>query len=350
MGPPPPGYQRGPQYPGTQGQYPQGPPIGGGFDSRVPKPRVIGKGQGAKEKRSYFLNISVVILVLGLLAIGSCDYYMSEFTKSVSGPAEAKLSVPGIAVLEIRGEIFDTQWAVRAVKRFQEDKNVKALLIRIDSPGGAVAPCQELYSVLQNFKKPKIVSMGSIAASGGYYLAVTGDVILANPGTITGSIGVIMEAIEFSEAMEKLGVKSEVIKSGDFKDSGSPFRPMRPDERSVLQSMVMNVYEQFVRDVKQGRPLMTEEAVRALADGRIYSGEEARILGLVDALGGYDEALALTLEKAGLPADKEPSILYENGQYPFWGQIFGEVFSFLRPVRSATSPGVSMKFIYHPGL
>jgi protease-4 len=307
------------------------------------------QGEGKGEKRSFFTGISVVILVLGLLAIGSCDYFMSGITSSVS-PVEAKLSEPGIAIMEIKGEIFDTQWAVRAVKRFQEDKNVKALLIRIDSPGGGVAPCQELYSALENFKKPKIASMGSIAASGGYYIAVTADVIVANPGTITGSIGVIMEAVEFSEAMEKLGVKSEVIKSGDFKDAGSPFRAMLPEERKVLQSMVMNVYEQFVRDVKKGRALMTEEAVRALADGRIYSGEEARLLGLIDELGGYDAALAITLQKAGLPSDKEPKILYEDGRYPFWGQLLGETFSFLRPVRSAVSPGITMKFIYHPGL
>ena len=213
-----------------------------------------------------------------------------------------------------------------------------------------MAPCQELYSALQNFKKPKIASLGSIAASCGYYIAVTADVIIANPGTITGSIGVIMEAVEFSEAMEKLGVKSEVIKSGAFKDAGSPFRSMRPEERQVLQSMVMNVYEQFVRDVRKGRTLMTEEAVRALADGRIYSGEEARLLGLVDELGGYDEALGVTLQKAGLPTDKEPPVLFEDGQYPFWGQLFGEAFSFLRPVKSAATPGLTMKFIYHPGL
>ncbi|MDR2350803.1 MAG: signal peptide peptidase SppA [Deltaproteobacteria bacterium] len=249
----------------------------------------------------------------------------------------------------IRGEIFDTEWAISALHRFQKDDNVKALVIRVDSPGGAVAPCQELHNALEKFQKPKIVSMGSIAASGGYYVAVTADTIFANPGTLTGSIGVIMEAVEFSKAMEKLGVKSEVIKSGRYKDSGSPFRTMRPDEREVLQSMVMNVYEQFVRDVKKGRVLMTEEAVRALADGRVYTGEEAKMLGLVDELGGYEDALALAMEKGGIPADKEPLFAVEDGERSFLGQILGNSLSFLEPAKSI-SPGVSMKFIWRPGM
>jgi protease-4 len=316
-----------------------------GAQGRVPRQRVVTKS----EKRSFF-GFPLVLLLLGLFAIGSCDFVMLGMSSSIAGKGETKLSKPGIGVLVIRGEIFNTDWAIRAVRRFEGDENIKALLIRIDTPGGAVAPCQELYTVLERFKKPKIVSMGSIAASGGYYIAVTGDTIFANPGTITGSIGVIMEAVEFSEAMEKIGVKSEVIKSGKYKDAGSPFRIMQQDEREIFQSMVMSVYEQFVGDVKKGRPLMTEEAVRALADGRIYSGEDARMLGLIDELGGFEEAMVYTLDKAGLPADEEPQIAYEDGQRTIWGQFFNGAFSFLDPVKSMTSPGISMKFIYLPGL
>jgi protease-4 len=268
----------------------------------------------------------------------------------VSRAADNTLSSPGIAVLAIRGEIISTEWAVRAVKAFQADANVRALVIRIDSPGGLVAPCQELVKALENFRKPKIASMGSVAASGGYYIAVSADTIYANPGTITGSIGVIMEAIEFSGAMEKLGVKSEVIKSGRYKDSGSPFRAMRPDEREVLESMLMNVYEQFVKDVMKGRQRMTEEAVRALADGRVYSGEEARLLGLVDETGGYEDAVMEALRKAGLPLDQEPETVYEDGQISVLAQLLSGSMSFLDPLKSKASSGLTMKFIYRPGL
>jgi protease-4 len=271
-------------------------------------------------------------------------------TSAVGQASDNTLAEPGIAVLAIRGEIISTEWAVKAVKNWQADANVKALLIRIDSPGGLVAPCQELSVALRSFRKPKVASMGSVAASGGFYIAVATDTIYANPGTITGSIGVIMEAIEFSGAMEKLGVRSEVIKSGRYKDSGSPFRAMRPDEREVLQGMLMNVYEQFVADVLKGRSLMTEEAVRALADGRVYSGEEAKLLGLVDEIGGYEEALLEAVRRGGLPLDKEPGITYEDGQISLLGQLISGDLPFLDPVKSAAASGLTMKYIYRPGL
>jgi protease-4 len=303
-----------------------------------------------KERSSFFGGLPMVVLILGLLAIASCQYSFSSILDRAGAVARDKtLGSPGIAVLAVKGEIYDTEWAVDAVKRFQANPNVRALVLRVDSPGGLVAPCQELYQALRAFDRPKVVSMGSLAASGGYYIAVTGDVIYANPGTITGSIGVIMEAIEFSSAMEKIGVRSEVIKSGAFKDSGSPFRTMREDEREALQGMVMNVYERFVQDVLAGRGKMTEEAVRALADGRVFSGEEAQALGLVDRLGGYEDALAHAVERAGLPKGEEPPMLYEDGQTGLLGQLVGGSLDFLKPV-GGLSPGLTMKFIYHPGL
>jgi protease-4 len=310
----------------------------------VPKPP-------AGERKRFFLGgFPLVLLILGILCIGSCQYNMNQWANAFDRAGDNTLTEPGIAVLAIRGEIISTEWAVKAVKAFQADDNVKALLIRIDSPGGLVAPCQELVSALAGFRKPKIASMGSVAASGGYYIAVSADTIYANPGTITGSIGVIMEAMEFSGAMEKLGVKSEVIKSGRYKDSGSPFRAMRPDEREVLESMLMSVHEQFVTDVMKGRSLMTEEAVRALADGRVYSGEEARLLGLVDETGGYEDALYAALQRAGLPTDREPSVIYEDGQMSLLGQLLSGNLPVPDPIKSVAVPGLTMKFIYRPGL
>jgi protease-4 len=331
---------------------PDGKPLVGANGKPRPIRRFV-EPSPPKKRGSFFPGgYPMVILILGLLGIASCHFTVGGFLQRLGTMSDDKpLSQPGLAVLAIKGEIYDTEWAVEAVKRFHADPNVKALIIRVDSPGGLVAPCQELYQTLKRFDRPKIVTMGSLAASGGYYIAVTGDHIFANPGTITGSIGVIMEAIEFTGAMEKLGVKSEVIKSGKYKDTGSPFRAMRPDERETLESMVMNVYEQFVRDVMAGRKKMTEEAVRALADGRVFSGEEAQALGLVDSLGGYDEALALAKQLGGLPKDKDPEILYEDGQTGLLGSLIGNSFGFLRPMGEAVvAPGLTMKYIYHPGL
>jgi protease-4 len=316
----------------------------------VPVPRNVPKAAPAERRRFFLGGFPLVVLILGILGIGSCHYTVNDWAASVGKATDGSLSEPGVAVIAIRGEIISLDWAVKAVKSYQADPNVKALLIRIDSPGGLVAPCQELTAALANFKKPKVASMGSVAASGGYYIAVAADTIYANPGTITGSIGVIMEAMEFSGAMEKLGVKSEVIKSGRYKDAGSPFRAMRPDEREVLESMLMNVYEQFVAEVLKGRSLMTEEAVRALADGRVYSGQEARLLGLVDENGGYEDALAETIKRGGLPADRETPMTYEDGQSSIIGQLFGSSADFLDPLKSAALPGLTMKFIYRPGL
>ncbi|MDR2353076.1 MAG: signal peptide peptidase SppA [Deltaproteobacteria bacterium] len=304
-----------------------------------------------KEKRSFFSGFSIVCLILGVLVIGSCDVALNNFTSALGKKRHLALDGPGIAVLPILGEIFSTEWAVQAVSDFQRDKNVKALVIRVDSPGGVVAPCQELYAALNKFHKPKIVSMGNVAASGGFYIAITGDTIIANPGTLTGSIGVIMQTVEFSEAMNKLGVRSEVIKSGSFKDSGSPFRTMRAEEREFLQSLVMGVYEQFVRDVMASRRMMTEEAVRALADGRIFTGEEARLLGLIDELGSFEDAINLAAKLGGLPPDKEPQIVFASNNISIFDQVFmGSSLGFLNPLREKITPGLTLKFIYQPGL
>jgi protease-4 len=291
-----------------------------------------------------------VILVLGILGIGSCDFILTRWSDRIGSVSDNTLSEPGIAVLAIRGEIASTEWAVKAVKAFSADSNVRALVIRIDSPGGLVAPCQELSAALEAFKKPKVATMGSFAASGGYYIAVAADTIYANPGTLTGSIGVIMETMEFSGTMEKLGVRSEVIKSGRYKDSGSPFRAMRQDEREILESMLMNVYEQFVAAVVKGRSLMTEDAVRALADGRIYSGEEAQLLGLVDELGGFEEAMAKAIQLGGIPEGKEPPVIYEDGQGSILAQLLTGSVPALDPLKSVGLGGLTMKYIYRPGL
>ena len=178
------------------------------------------------------------------------------------------------------------------LRQATQDGSVKAVVVRINSPGGSAAASQAIYKEIQRLAehKPVVVSMGDVAASGGYYVACPADAIFANPATITGSIGVIFETLNFYEFMEKYGLGSETIKSGKYKDTGSPFRPMRPDERELLQETLMGVYDQFVRDVAQARG-MDETKVKKLADGRIYTGEQALEAGLIDQLGNFYDAV-----------------------------------------------------------
>jgi protease-4 len=293
----------------------------------------------------------MAFLIVSLLAIGSCNYGFLTLAGSLHPMTALEgLDRPGLGVIDVQGEIFDTRWAIEALKRFGGDDQIRAVILRINSPGGAVAPCQELYGVLAGFGKPVVVSMGSVAASGGLYLAVAGNpVIMANPGTITGSIGVIMETIQLGEAMEKLGVATETIKSGPYKDMGSLFRPMRDDERELLQRMVTSVWEQFVRDVAAGRPKLTEDQVRAMADGRIFNGEDALRLGLIDELGGWSEAVGKAAELGGID-DPDPPMIYEDGTEGWLNQLLGSRLGFLEPAGRALESGPTLKFLYRPGL
>jgi protease-4 len=159
-----------------------------------------------------------------------------------------------------------------------------------------------------------------------------------------------METVEVDEAMGKLGIKSQIIKSGPYKDMGSPFRAMRDDERALLNSMVDTVWKQFVKDVQAGRPKLTEDQVKSMADGRIFTGEEALRLGLVDELGGYKEAIEAAKRLSGLSPDDDPQIIYENGRRPWIDDLLGAKLGFLSPLERAAGSGPALKFLYRPGL
>ncbi|MBN2537979.1 signal peptide peptidase SppA, partial [candidate division WOR-3 bacterium] len=208
----------------------------------------------------------------------------------------------GIGYLEIEGTIADARAAVRDIKYLENHRQVRGLLVRVESPGGGVTASHEIYSELVRVRDgglPVVVSMGTLAASGGYYVSLPADIIVANPGTLTGSIGVIMEFPMVKGLMDKLGLGVEVIKSRANKDIGSPFRPMTDPERALLQDVVIDVYEQFVGLVVEERGL-DEKAVRELADGRILTGRQALELGLVDTLGTLEDARRVCAEMAGL--------------------------------------------------
>ncbi|MBO4794371.1 MAG: signal peptide peptidase SppA, partial [Deltaproteobacteria bacterium] len=197
-----------------------------------------------------------------------------------------------VGVVEVRGVIVSAQKVIDELESFRENAAIKAIVLRVESPGGGVAPSQEIYTAVKKTvsDKPVVVSMGSVAASGGYYISAPAKRIFANPGTITGSIGVILEFPNLQELMKTIGVGLQVVKSGAFKDMGASNKALSAEERKLLQEMVDNVHSQFVRAVAEGRS-MPEEKVRALADGRVFSGEQAKAVGLVDQLGGLQDAV-----------------------------------------------------------
>src|SRR3990172_7665654 len=206
-----------------------------------------------------------------------------------------------VALIRIEGIIVDSKEIVDELKQYVKDSAVKAIVLRIDSPGGAVAPSQEIYEEVKKAvaKKKEVVSMGSVAASGGYYIASPATRIIANPGTLTGSIGVIMEIPNLEGLMTKIGIKAEVIKSGRHKDMGSSFRGLQDEEKAILQEVMDNVHEQFIRAVSEGRKMKIEE-VREIADGRIFSGEQAVKNRLIDELGTLEDAIKTAATLVGI--------------------------------------------------
>jgi protease-4 len=206
-----------------------------------------------------------------------------------------------VALIRIEGIIIDSKDIVEELRGYSDDPSIKAIVLRIESPGGAVAPAQEIYEELLKIKKEKkiVVSMGSVAASGGYYIASPADMIVANPGTLTGSIGVIMEIPNIKGLMEKIGVETQVIKSGRHKDIASIFKSLTEEERRILQEVLDDVHQQFIEAVADGRDMEIEE-VRRLADGRIFTGRMAKEAGLVDELGNLEDAIMLAGKLSGI--------------------------------------------------
>jgi len=260
------------------------------------------------------LGIFCVIILLFFFAV----FFYAYLTGGESGVLSA-LGSQGVGVVEVEGTIDDSSHVIDSLKRFGDSGAVKAVVVRIDSPGGGVVPTQDIYAEIERLKKTKPVfaSMGSMAASGGYYIASACTQIIASPGTLTGSIGVIMELGNVEELMGKLGVKGYAIKSGPYKDVGSPFQALSPEGRAILQAVVDNVHTQFVQAVAKGRNL-PEAKVREVADGRIYTGEQAKGIGLVDTLGSLEDAIELVAKRAGLGA--KPPVFYAPQEESRWWQ------------------------------
>ncbi|MEX1297840.1 MAG: signal peptide peptidase SppA [Desulfotignum sp.] len=218
-----------------------------------------------------------------------------------------------IGVVEVTGPILSSKQVIEHIKKFREDDAIKAIVIRVDSPGGGVGPSQEIFTELMRTRPVKtlVASMGSVAASGGYYVAAGAQAIVASPGTITGSIGVIMEHVNLTELIGRIGISPVVIKSGEFKDLGSVFRELKDAERQLLQQLVDELHLQFVSDAARARNMSTEEMAE-IADGRVYTGQTALDLNLIDRMGNLEDAVALAAELAELDEDPVPVYPKDN--------------------------------------
>ena len=242
-------------------------------------------------KRSFF-QAFLLLLVIAILLTIACILLLERWTPSISLTNK-------IGVIPIEGVISSSINITSQIEKFREDDSIKAIILRINSPGGAVAPTQEIYrEIRKTIKKKKVVaSIGGVGASGGYYIASAATKIVANPGTITGSIGVIINFIQVKKLLSKLGIKFESLKSGEFKDMGAPYRDMTDKEKKLITQMLMEVKEQFVKAVSEGRHLPVKD-VEKIADGRILLGSQAQRLGLIDKLGNFQDAVELTKKLA----------------------------------------------------
>jgi protease-4 len=242
-----------------------------------------------------------VLLVIGTVAVIGLAFLVVNM--ALTGDRLTLSSLGGrVGLVEIDGAIDESGPIVDQIDRMQRDSSVRAVVLRLDSPGGGVAASQEIYEAVRKLHedgKPVVASMGGVAASGAYYVACAADSIVANPGTLTGSIGVIMSFPNTEELFRKVGLKFEVIKTGKFKDVGSMWRPMTDDERKLLQDVLANVYDQFIDAVSEGRSLNRED-ILPYADGRIFTGDQALDYGFVDRLGDLDDAVRMAGKMAGI--------------------------------------------------
>ncbi len=243
----------------------------------------------------------VVLLIVFFSALVLMSRWSGQTTRIAFGDK--------IAVVEVKGVITQSSSVIEEIHRYLDDDGVKAIILRVDSPGGGVGPSQEIYRevVKAKGKKKIVTSMGAVAASGGYYVACASDLIVANPGTITGSIGVLMQFSNFEELLKKIGIKGVTLKSGEHKDIGSPLREMTPEEKRIMQETLDNVHQQFIQAVAEGRKLDRAKVV-PLADGRIMTGEQAKQFGLVDKMGNLEDAIDEASKLVGITG--KPQVIY----------------------------------------
>lgn len=312
------------------------------MDNSQPELARPGPPPSPKQTRTFSSGFRLFILGLAIL-IAVSALFGSLFKDHIGGTSQK------VGIVEVTGIITSSRDIVRQLREFGEDESIMGIIVRIDSPGGSVAPSQEIYDEvlkIRNQGKTIFASMGNLGASGGYYIAAAANKIFANPGTLTGSIGVIMAFSNFEELMRKIGLRSEVIKAGKFKDVGSPGRAMTKEERKYLQNVVDDVHNQFIEAIALGRGMTIKEA-RKLATGSIFTGRQAKALNLVDNLGGLEDAIASLAQTVGIVG--RPKIIQEEPDVKLLdlllkGTIFREIRNTLSPNRFSL-----VQYLWLPG-
>lgn len=274
------------------------------------------------ERRRPFIRALLVTTGIGLLIL------LLIFGVAFLLGKREQFGGPKVALLEVDGIIGDSEGIIEQIRRHIENQTVRAFVIRINSPGGGVAASQEIYEEIKKIRqvheKPVVASLSTVGASGGYYIAAAADKIVANPGSITGSIGVIIQIPNLSDLLQKVGIRSVVIKSGPYKDMASATRDLTVEERQLLQQVIDDIHDQFIQAVAEGRGL-PRERIETVADGRILSGRQALELGLVDQLGNLQDAIETAARMGGIPG--KPQIV----------QIEEREFSLLRFLLGSTA-------------
>jgi protease-4 len=285
--------------------------------------------------------VSVLLVIIAVVALSGDG---KSHSSSLSSFGRGK-----VAILPIEGEIVDSRQTIEDLQSFADNSSIKAIVVRINSPGGGVAPSQEInreiLRVREESGKPVVASVDSVAASGGYYIAVACDPIIANPGSITGSIGVIAQWFNLEKLVEWAKVTPETFTSGSMKDMGSPYRPMTDVERAYYQKIIQQLHEQFVGAVIRGREgKMKAQDIRNLADGRVFTGQEASDLKLVDRLGGLEDAVRLAAERAGIKGT--PAVVYPKHEKPGLLEVLADAKSQPAAIVSKILSGHGSPFLY----
>ncbi len=291
---------------------------------------------------------SVVILIVVASCIVFFGFTGLMLIVGMSGDFDSDFSGFGdkVAVVEVYGEIISSRDVVRQLKNWSDDGSVKAIIIDIDSPGGGVAASQEIYDQILKTREEGITviaSMGTVAASGGYYIACAAEKIVANPGTLTGSIGVILSFPTAKKLFEKIGVQFETVKSGELKDVGSMDRAMTPKEERMLQAVIDDSYEQFIEAIAVGREKDKDE-IYPFADGSIFTGRQAYNIGLVDTLGSFETAISIAGEMVNLGPD--PDVVRERKRKPGIFDVLAESATLLESLSKLEKTQPSLGYIY----
>ncbi|MFA5073356.1 MAG: signal peptide peptidase SppA [Nitrospirota bacterium] len=295
----------------------------------------------------------LVIVLLTAVSLGILFFIIVSAASLLSGNKHSSKSLPivgigKVALVKIEGVLLTSTSIIEELKNYIDDPSIKAIVLRIDSPGGGVVVSQEIYNAVKNAKKEgkKVVaSLGTIAASGGYYVAAAADKIVANPGTLTGSIGVKMEFANLEKLFEKIGVRETVVKAGEYKDIGSPFRDMSAHEKKLLQDVIDDVHSQFIEAVVEGRKLSFPD-VKAIADGRIFTGRQALELKLIDHLGDLTDSIQMAGTLAGIKG--KPLVVEKKKKIPFFEYLKEETATWIGDVlvRSIHKSTGTFQYLY----